>query len=42
MRCGREFDLIEYFSRNPLFAATFRRYRPAAELDGYRLFLRED
>jgi len=41
-RCGREFDFIEYFSRNPLFAETFRRYRAAAELDGYRLFLRED
>lgn len=41
-RCGREFDFIEYFSRSPLFAGTFRRYRAAAELDGYRLFLRED
>jgi len=41
-RCGREFDFIEYFSRNPLFAGTFRRYRAAAELHGYRLFLRED
>lgn len=41
-RCGREFDFVEYFSRSPLFAGTFRRYRMAAELEGYRLFLRED
>jgi hypothetical protein len=41
-RCGKEFDVLEYFSRHPLFAETLRRYRPAAELHGYRLLRRED
>ncbi len=42
-RCaGEEFDFLAYFSRQPLFAATFRRYHPVAELHGYRLFRRED
>jgi len=40
--CGREFDLIEYFSRHPLFEETFRRYRQVGEIEGYRLFTRED
>jgi hypothetical protein len=40
--CGRPFDLLEYFSRHPLFAETLRRYRPAAEIEGYRLLRRED
>lgn len=39
---GRGFDVIAYFSRHPLFAATFRRYRPGAEIAGYRLYRRED
>lgn len=38
--CGDRFDLIEYFSRHPLFARTWQRYRPAGEMDGYRLFVR--
>jgi hypothetical protein len=41
-RCGGEFDFLEYFSRHPLFAATLRRYRPGDEIEGYRLYLRED
>jgi hypothetical protein len=40
--CGKEFDVLEYFSRHPLFAETLRRYRPAAELHGYRLLRREE
>lgn len=40
--CGRPFDLLEYFGRHPLFAATLRRYRPAAAIEGYRLLRRED
>ena len=40
--CGKEFDVLEYFSRHPLFAETLRRYRPAAEIEGYRLLRRED
>ena len=40
--CGREFDVLEYFSRHPLFAETLKRYRPAAEIEGYRLLRRED
>ncbi|WP_149541131.1 hypothetical protein [Siccirubricoccus phaeus] len=39
---GREFDLLAYFDRHPLFAATRQRYRPVAELDNYLLFRRED
>ncbi|MFC7477429.1 hypothetical protein ACFQS7_23920 [Dankookia sp. GCM10030260] len=40
--CGRPFDVLEYFGRHPLFAETLRRYRPAAEIEGYRLLRRED
>ncbi|MCB4821088.1 hypothetical protein [Roseicella aerolata] len=40
--CGREFDFLEYFGRHPLFAETLRHYRPAAEIEGYRLLRRED
>ena len=40
--CGKEFDFLEYFSRHPLFAETFRRYRMVSEVEGYRLYLRED
>jgi hypothetical protein len=40
---GQRFDLIEYFSRHPAFADTFRRYRPvAASVEGYRLYRLED
>lgn len=41
-RCGRDFDLLEYFSRDPGFAATFRRYRLTDEFPHYRIFRRED
>ncbi|MFZ4410693.1 MAG: hypothetical protein ACOYOH_25340, partial [Paracraurococcus sp.] len=40
--CGRPFDVLEFFGRHPLFAATLRRYRLAAEIEGYRLLRRED
>jgi hypothetical protein len=40
--CGSEFDLVAYFTRHPLFAETWRRYRSAGEIQGYRLFIRED
>lgn len=40
--CGKAFDVLEYFSRHPLFAETLRRYRLAAEVEGYRLLRRED
>ncbi|TDH64079.1 hypothetical protein E2C06_03645 [Dankookia rubra] len=40
--CGRPFDVLEYFGRHPLFAETLRRYRPAAQTEGYRLLRRED
>lgn len=40
--CGRPFDIIEYFSRHPLFAETWQRYRRTASVEGYRLYTRED
>ncbi|MDJ0388348.1 hypothetical protein QMO56_09505 [Roseomonas sp. E05] len=40
--CNGEFDMIAYFSRNPLFAEAWRHYRPAGEIDGYMLFRREE
>jgi hypothetical protein len=40
--CGREFDFVEYFGRHPLFAETWRHYRQVGEIEGYRLFVRED
>ncbi|WP_376094209.1 hypothetical protein ACE7GA_00695 [Roseomonas sp. CCTCC AB2023176] len=40
--CGREFDFIEYFSRHPLFAEAFSNYRAAGEIEGYRLFVRDE
>jgi hypothetical protein len=40
--CDGEFDFIEYFTRHPLFAETWERYRPAGEIEGYRLFVREE
>jgi len=40
--CNGEFDMIAYFSRNPLFAEAWRHYRPAGEIDGYMLFKREE
>jgi hypothetical protein len=38
--CPGRFDLLEYFSRHPLFARTWQLYRLAGEMDGYRLFVR--
>lgn len=40
--CGKEFDFIEYFSRHPLFAEAFRNYRQQGEIEGYKLYVRED
>lgn len=40
--CGERFDLLQYFLRHPLFAEAFLRYQPAGEIDGHRLFLRQD
>lgn len=40
--CGDRFDLLEYFLRHPLFAETFMRYWSAGEIDGHRLYLRQD
>ena len=39
---GQPFDMIAYFTRHPLFAETWRHYRPAGETDGYLLFERKD
>jgi hypothetical protein len=39
---GQAFDMIEYFTRQPLFAETWRHYRRKGEIDGYMLFERED
>jgi hypothetical protein len=42
-RCGaEEFDPIEYFSRHPAFAETWRRYTRIVHMDRYLLYLRED
>ncbi|SDC22150.1 hypothetical protein [Belnapia rosea] len=38
--CGKEFDVLEYLSRDPAFAAVLRRYRPAGGVEGYRLLRR--
>ena len=40
--CGREFDFVDYFSRHPLFAAEWRNYRQEGEIEGYKLYVRED
>ena len=37
-----DFDQLAYFARDPLFAATLRRYRRAADVAGYRVWRRED
>ena len=39
--CGREFDFVEYFSRHPLFAAAWANYRQEGEIEGYKLYVRE-
>jgi len=40
--CGKEFDFIEYFGRHPLFAEAFRSYHQQGEIEGYKLYVRED
>ncbi|UFN51293.1 hypothetical protein LPC08_12135 [Roseomonas sp. OT10] len=40
--CNGEFDFIEYFSRHPLFAATWAHYHQEGEIEGYKLYVRED
>ena len=39
--CGDRFDLLEYFQLSPSFLHAFRNFRPAGEIDGYRLYLRQ-
>jgi hypothetical protein len=42
-RCGAEaFDFIDYFSRHPSFAETWRRYTRIVHMDTYLLYMRED
>jgi hypothetical protein len=40
--CGKDFDYVEYFSRHPLFAEVWSRYRLTAEWDHFRLYTRKD
>ncbi len=40
--CGRDFDYLEYYGRDPGFAAALRRFRQTADFAGYRIFRRED
>ncbi len=40
--CRGRFDFIAYFSRHPLFAETWLRYRLTGEIEGYRLYVREN
>ncbi len=40
--CGAEFDFIAYFSRNPVFAATWRHYRLAGRWQRYRVYTLKD
>lgn len=40
--CGRDFDYLDYYGRDPGFAAALRRYRQTADFAGYRIFRRED
>lgn len=39
---GQRFDFLEYFRRDPRFAASWARMRPAGEIDGFFLYIRED
>jgi hypothetical protein len=42
-RCGAEdFDFVDYFSRHPAFAETWRRYTRIVHMDTYLLYMRED
>jgi hypothetical protein len=38
---GQPFDILAYFQRHPRFAEAWGRYRPAGEIDGLMLFLRQ-
>jgi hypothetical protein len=40
--CGRQFDFVEYFNRNPLFAEVWSQYRLTARWDNYRLYTRKE
>jgi hypothetical protein len=40
--CGKEFDFVEYFTRHPLFAEAWRNYHQQGEIEGYKLYVRED
>jgi hypothetical protein len=40
--CGGEFNFLDYFQRNPVFAATWSRYRLIAERNGFRIYRRAD
>ena len=39
---GREFDVLTYFGRHPLFSEAFSHYRLAMAFEGYKLYRRED
>jgi hypothetical protein len=39
--CGSEFSFIAYFSRDKLFAETWKRYRLVESWDRYRFYVRE-
>ena len=40
--CGEEFRFLDYFQRNPVFAATWSRYRLIAERNGFLIYRRAD
>ena len=40
MCAGKDFDLLAYFRRNPLFEANWHRYRLLAEYDRYWIYVR--
>jgi len=40
--CGKPFDLLEYFKRDPRFAATWPRYAFLAQSNGLNLYRRVD
>ncbi|WP_431285824.1 DUF3488 domain-containing protein [Humitalea sp. 24SJ18S-53] len=40
--CNGEFDFLDYFRRHPLFDEAFSPYRQTGEVEGYRIYTRED
>jgi hypothetical protein len=38
---GRQFDYLEYFGRNPVFAEAFKDYRPLTQIDGWTIYKRK-